>query len=64
MVRKRILQIAIEEINDKTDIQVDYELEKQEKKITTVIFKMHPKSNTIKGIEQHDKIRGKGVGNK
>lgn len=59
MVRKRVLQIAIEEINDKTDIQVDYELEKQGKKIAAIIFKMRPKSNSITGTEQHDKIKDK-----
>jgi len=59
MVRKRVLEIAIDEINDKTDIHVTYELEKQGKKIVAIIFKMRLKSNAITGIEQHEKIKDK-----
>lgn len=59
MVRKRVLEIAIEEINSKTDIEVSYDLEKQGKKIAAIIFKMRSKSNAITGIEQHDKIKDK-----
>ena len=59
MIRKSVLEIAIEEINDKTDIQVDYDLEKQGKKIAAIIFKMRHKSNAITGIDQHNKIKDK-----
>lgn len=40
MLKKRILDVAVTEINTKTDLKVDYQLEKQGRKITAIGFKV------------------------
>ncbi len=38
MLRKRVLDRAVKEINKKTDINLHYELKKEGRKITTIQF--------------------------
>lgn len=40
MLRKRIIDTAVKEINEKTDLKVVYDLEKQGRKITTIVFRV------------------------
>lgn len=52
--KKRVLQVAIDEINEKSDIKVSYEQEKKGRKITGFKFKVlprdKPKNSESKGI--------------
>jgi len=59
MIKKRVLQVAIYEINDRTDIEVNYQLEKEGRKIKAIQFTMKPKKDIALGIEQHDEIISK-----
>ncbi len=43
MLRKRVLDNAVQEINEKTDIVATYELIKYGRNETTIAFKMQPK---------------------
>lgn len=40
MLRKRVLDTAIAEINQQTDIQIEYELERMGRKVTAIILKV------------------------
>ena len=40
MLKKRILDVAIEEINEKTDLKVVYDLENEGRKITAIVFRV------------------------
>lgn len=40
MLKKRILDVAVTEINAKTDLKVEYQLERQGRKITAIAFKV------------------------
>lgn len=51
MLRKRVLEIAVKEINEKTDIEVAYELEKHGRKLLGISFTMSQKSNQKTGLE-------------
>lgn len=51
MLRRRVLDVAVEEINEKTDMQVSYEFEKIGRKITAILFKMDRKATVL---DQHD----------
>lgn len=61
MLRKRVLDKAIEEINEKTDIFVSYDLEKNGRKIEAILLKVASRSkeqlpaDTTKAIE--DKLK-------
>jgi len=46
MLRKRVLDVAVNEINDKSDILVSYDLERSGRKITAVVFKMERKKES------------------
>lgn len=48
MFRKRALDVAINEINEQTDIIVSYTLEKFWKQVSAILFTMQPKKNIIK----------------
>ena len=54
--KKRVLQVAIDEINEKSDIKVSYEQEKKGRKITGFKFKVlpkdKPKNSESKGIRR------------
>ena len=60
MIRKRVLQVAVDEINSKTDIEVKFDLEKQGRRIIGINFKMRTRNNQpMVGIEQQDEIQKK-----
>jgi len=46
MLKKRVLDSAISEINDKTDIVASYELYKYNRTGTEICFKMQPKDQS------------------
>ena len=55
MLRQRVLDTAIAEINSKTDIEAGYELDKQGRMTTGIRFRMRPKQTAKKqGNEQAD----------
>lgn len=53
MLRKRVLEIAVKEINEKTDIEVAYKLEKHGRKLLGIAFTMSQKANQKTGVEGH-----------
>ena len=46
MLRKRVLDTAVTEINEKTDITVSYELEKQGRKVMAILLKVEAKKES------------------
>lgn len=40
MLKKRIIDTAVDEINEKTDLKVIYDLEKEGRKITAIVFRV------------------------
>lgn len=59
MLRKRVKDIAVEEINRKTDIVMSYDLEKFGRLTTAIIFTMHPKENSRKDDTLIDNVKSK-----
>ena len=59
MLRKRVLEVAIKEINDKTDIQVRYELIKHGRKLLGIKFIMSLKQGQKAGLEGEGEIKKK-----
>lgn len=59
MFKKRVLEVATNEINEKTDISVAYELEKLGRKVTYVHFTMTPKKEALPIVEAQAEIRKK-----
>ena len=59
MIRKRVLDVAVEEINSKTDIEITFETEKKGRKIIALNFKMFLKKSQTFGIEQSGDIKQK-----
>lgn len=57
MIHKRVIQVAVEEINIKTDIEVSYEIEKEGRRVVNINFKMRPKNKQAIGFEQSDEIK-------
>jgi plasmid replication initiation protein len=47
-LKRRVLEVAKKQINENTDILVDYELEKQGRKYTHITFKIKSKNKKIK----------------
>jgi plasmid replication initiation protein len=45
MVKKRVLEVAIQEINEKTDLLVGYELENEGRKIAAIVFMIQSKDS-------------------
>lgn len=43
MLKKRVLDVAVEEINDKTDVSIDYELENEGRRISAIRLQFTPK---------------------
>lgn len=41
MLQKRVIDMAVGEINQKTDLKVSYNLEREGRKITAILFKVH-----------------------
>jgi len=42
MLKKRVLDTAVDEINEKTDVQLSYELEREGRKVVAILFKFTP----------------------
>lgn len=40
MLKKRIIDTAVDEINEKTDLKVVYDLENEGRKITAIVFRV------------------------
>lgn len=40
MLKKRVIEVAVEEINEKTDLKISYDLEKQGRKIVAIHFEV------------------------
>lgn len=59
MLKKRILDVAINEINEKTDISVSYELERYGRKVTHLLFSMSKKKTSLPSEEAQESIRKK-----
>jgi plasmid replication initiation protein len=59
MLRKRVLEVAVAEINEKTDIEVSYELEKQGRKLIGILFKMKLKNEQPIGVEGQEELKSK-----
>lgn len=45
MLRERVIDVAVKEINQKTDLKVRYTLEKQGRKIVAICFKIENQSS-------------------
>lgn len=59
MLRKRVLESAIIEINEKTDLTVVYDLEKNGRKTEAIIFEMWSSDIHLEEEEKHNAIREK-----
>lgn len=59
MLKKRVLDVAVDEINDKTDISVSYELERFGRKVIYIHFTMKVKKEALPINETHNEIRKK-----
>lgn len=59
MLRKRVLDAAVEEINEKTDISLDYDLEKEGRKIAAVTLFVHAKKDKSTPVNTPNAIREK-----
>lgn len=57
MLKKRVLDVAMQEINNKTDIQASYELERLWRQATAILFKMQPKNKVTGDVK--DSVRKK-----
>ena len=51
------MDVAIKEVNDKTEILVDYELERYGRKETHIKFNMSAKTESLPSKEKQSKIR-------
>jgi plasmid replication initiation protein len=47
MLRRRVLDTAVEEINTKTDIICSYDIERQGRQTTAFIFQMNTKESHV-----------------
>ena len=66
MLRKRVLDVAVQEINEKTDLQVGYVLEKEGRKTQAIsVFTMHVHEVPFQEEETHnaimEKLQGFGI---
>ena len=59
MLRKRVLEVAVSEINEKTDIEVGYELQKHGRKLMAIQFTMCKKNNQKTGLEGQEELKKK-----
>lgn len=59
MLKKRALEAAISEVNEKTDIEVTCSFDNVGRKVTTVHFQMVPKKERFEQKVSHEKIRKK-----
>ena len=59
MFRKRVLDTAVEEINEKTDIFLDYELEKEGRRISNILLKVRAKDGRKLPHNKSDATREK-----
>lgn len=65
MLQKRIIDVAVEEINEKTDLKAMYDLEREGRKITAIIFRVHAtikeETKTSTNEEIISKLKGLGI---
>lgn len=59
MLRKRVLEVAIQEINAKTDIHAEFELEKFWRLTVAIFFRMQPKKQTKANSDLLSGVRAK-----
>lgn len=59
MLRKRVLDVAVKEINAKSDIVVSYGVEKEGRKYTAIVFSMKRKADTLDENDAESAIREK-----
>lgn len=59
MLRKRVLEKAVHEINEKTDLMVNYDLELAGRKTTAILFEMQGNDMPFQEEEAHQAIREK-----
>lgn len=57
MLKKRVVDVAVNEVNEKTDISVDYELERYGRRVTHIKFNMSTKTESLPSKEKQSKIR-------
>lgn len=65
MLKKRIIDTAVDEINEKTDLKVQYDLENEGRKITAIVFKVSgtPKHESDQQINEEilHKLNSMGI---
>lgn len=59
MLKKRVLEKAVNEINDKTDIAVSYELEKKGRKVVAIFLSVTSKHENDLSHNTQETIEGK-----
>ena len=59
MFQRRVLKVAIEEINEKTDLKIAYELEKAGRAILSIRFEMSINKKGIKSLSDQGEISNK-----
>ena len=59
MLRKRVLDVAITEINEKSDISASYTLEKVGRRVEYIIFSMQRKKEALDEHNVESAIRDK-----
>lgn len=57
--KRKVLDIAIREINEYSDIYIQYELKKTGRKVTEVLFRINPKRNLEDRVETWTRIEKK-----
>ena len=50
MLKKRVVDKAIQEINEKTDIQISYDLEKEGRRISALSFNVKTKPKGLSSL--------------
>ena len=59
MLRKRVIDVAVKEINEKTDIQASYELQRSGRKVMAILFKIKGTAPSSKTIHKDEDIISK-----
>lgn len=58
MFKKKVLDVAVKQINEKTDLRIDYQLEKVGRAFKTIVFTVKPKDRTSSGSALQDEVPG------
>jgi plasmid replication initiation protein len=59
MLRKRVLDVAVKEINEKSDVVVSYDVEREGRKYVAIVFKMSRQKDTLDEHNAEYEIREK-----